>query len=130
MKKIKRIGAVMIYANQPERLAQWYDKHLGIETSYYEKDAFYQGEVPDETTNGSIHFGIFQAEQKLDENHHAIMINYQTDDLDNLVEQLKAAGIEIEKTLNEDYGRFVYIRDPEGNAVELYEEATDPEKNN
>lgn len=118
----------MIYANDPEKLAQWYDKHLGIETSYYEKDGFYQGDVGDETANNVVHFGIFQAEQKLSENHHAIMINYQTDDLDKLVEQLKADGIEIEKTLNEYYGRFAYIRDPEGNAVELYEEAENSEE--
>lgn len=128
MKRIKRIGAVMIYANQPETLAQWYDKHLGIKTSYSEKDNFYQGDVTDEATNSTIHFGIYQAEQPLSDNYHAIMINYQTDDLDKLVEQLKGDGVTVEKTQNEDYGRFAYIRDPEGNPIELYEESANAEQ--
>lgn len=117
----------MIYANQPETLARWYDEHLGIETSYVEKDDFYNGDIKDEATGDTIHFGIFQAEQKLFGKHHAIMINYQTDDLDKMLEQLKADGVTIEKTQNEDYGRFAYIRDPEGNPIELYEEAANSE---
>lgn len=118
----------MIYANQPEKLAQWYDKHLGIETTYVEDDDFYHGDVKDEATGDAIHFGIFQAEQKLSDNHHAVMINYQTDDLDKMIEQLKADDVTIEKTQDEDYGRFAYIRDPEGNPIELYEEAANSEE--
>ena len=42
-------------------------------------------------------------------------------DLQPFLEQLKADGIEIEKTEDFDYGRFAWIKDPEGNRIELYQ---------
>lgn len=52
------------------------------------------------------------------------MINYRVDDLDALLEQLLAAGIEIDpKRENSDYGRFAWIVDPEGNRIELWQSA-------
>jgi predicted enzyme related to lactoylglutathione lyase len=37
------------------------------------------------------------------------------------VAQLKADGIVVEKTEDFDYGRFAWIKDPEGNRIELYQ---------
>jgi len=42
-------------------------------------------------------------------------------ELQPFLEQLKADGIEIEKTEDFDYGKFAWIRDPEGNRIELYQ---------
>ena len=47
------------------------------------------------------------------------MINYRVRDLKAFLDQLKADGIEIEKTEDFDYGRFAWIKDPEGNKIEL-----------
>jgi predicted enzyme related to lactoylglutathione lyase len=129
MEKIKGIGAVMIYANQPAELAQWYFAQLGIETSLNDEDGFYYGDIKDQASGYTVHFGIFAAEKKLAEDNHALMVNYRIDNLDEFLSQLKTDGIVIEKTLNTDYGRFAYIRDPEGNPIELYEESSKPEDN-
>lgn len=128
MNKIKGIGAVMIYANQPAELAEWYLANLGIETSLNEEDGFYYGDVKDEAAGYTVHFGIFAAEKRLSDEHHALMINYRTDDLDGFLAELKSAGITVEKTLDTDYGRFAYIRDPEGNPIELYQELSSDNK--
>jgi predicted enzyme related to lactoylglutathione lyase len=51
-------------------------------------------------------------------------INFRVDDLDAMVEQLRAAGVDVEVDM-EDYpnGRFAQLSDPEGNAVQLWEPA-------
>jgi predicted enzyme related to lactoylglutathione lyase len=50
------------------------------------------------------------------------MINYRVDDLDGLLEALKADGVEVDpKREDSEYGRFAWIADPEGNRIELWE---------
>jgi glyoxylase I family protein len=50
------------------------------------------------------------------------MINFRVASLDAMVEQLRAAGIEV-KVDPESYpnGRFAQLRDPEGNPIQLWE---------
>jgi predicted enzyme related to lactoylglutathione lyase len=50
------------------------------------------------------------------------MINFRVSDLDAMVKQLRAAGIEV-KVNPEQYpnGRFARLHDPEGNPIELWE---------
>jgi predicted enzyme related to lactoylglutathione lyase len=38
-----------------------------------------------------------------------------------MLEQLRGAGIVIEKVEDYDYGRFAWVSDPEGNRIELWE---------
>ena len=50
------------------------------------------------------------------------MINYIVDDLDALLDRLRQEGIKIDaKRMNESYGRFAWIYDPDGNKIELWE---------
>jgi predicted enzyme related to lactoylglutathione lyase len=50
------------------------------------------------------------------------MINYRVDDLDELLSQLKASGIEpVGGPDSDDNGKFAWIMDPDGNKVELWE---------
>ena len=50
------------------------------------------------------------------------MINYRVDDLDALLEELAAARVWIDpKRQNESYGRFAWIKDCDGNRVELWQ---------
>jgi predicted enzyme related to lactoylglutathione lyase len=60
------------------------------------------------------------------EGSQAVMINYRVDDLDALLEQLAAAGVWIDpQRLNESYGRFAWIKDCDGNRVELWQPLAD-----
>ena len=55
------------------------------------------------------------------------MINYIVDDLDALLDRLKEEGVKIDaKRLNESYGRFAWIYDPDGNKIELWQPAAKP----
>jgi predicted enzyme related to lactoylglutathione lyase len=50
------------------------------------------------------------------------MINYRVDNLDEMIAQLRADGIEIiQGPESHENGKFAWIMDPEGNKVELWE---------
>ena len=49
-------------------------------------------------------------------------VNYHVADIDAMVAQLEAEGVTVEERMDESYGRFAWIHDPEGNRIELYQE--------
>ena len=50
------------------------------------------------------------------------MINYRVQNIEGLVEQLKANGVTVvDEITTYDYGKFVHIMDHEGNKIELWE---------
>ncbi len=55
------------------------------------------------------------------------MMNYIVDDMDALLDRLKQEGVKIDdKRMNEAYGRFAWIYDPDGNKIELWQPAAKP----
>jgi predicted enzyme related to lactoylglutathione lyase len=50
------------------------------------------------------------------------MLNYRVDDLDGLLKALREEGVEIDPRREDyDYGRFAWIKDLDGNRIELWE---------
>ena len=50
------------------------------------------------------------------------MINYRVQNIESLVQELKAGGVTIcDEIVAYDYGKFVHIMDLEGNKIELWE---------
>ena len=50
------------------------------------------------------------------------MLNYRVANLDAMLAQFGAAGVEVENRIeDESYGRFGWATDPEGNRFELWE---------
>ena len=50
------------------------------------------------------------------------MINYRVADLGAVLDRLRGLGVNVEKTQDESYGRFAWVRDPDGNRIELYQQ--------
>jgi predicted enzyme related to lactoylglutathione lyase len=52
----------------------------------------------------------------------SFMVNYRVCDLDAMLAQLRAAGVQVEERVEDyDYGRFGWAVDPEGNRFELWQ---------
>ncbi len=122
MARVTGIGGIFLKARDPKALSAWYAQHLGIQLSEWGGAQFmWSDEVP--PTTGSTAWNIFPADTKyFGPGNQSAMINYRVDDLDALLAQLTAAGVEIDpKRENADYGRFAWITDPEGNRVELWQ---------
>jgi predicted enzyme related to lactoylglutathione lyase len=120
------IGGVFIYANDARALSNWYAHHFGMRIETYEDGKVYGTEfkyrrLSDSSKIDSTVFSISQSKTQLPADRRECVVNYRVHDLSAFLAQLKADGIEPEKTEDYDYGRFAWIRDPEGNRIELYQ---------
>jgi catechol 2,3-dioxygenase-like lactoylglutathione lyase family enzyme len=118
MERVHGIGAVMIFAREPARLAQWYADHLGIVTELDESDGNHYGGV--ENGKASFRFGIYPGKLSAGTDL-PIMVNYKVTSLDQIKHQLIKQGVAIERELEAHGEKFLYVRDPEGNPIELWE---------
>jgi predicted enzyme related to lactoylglutathione lyase len=126
MARVTGIGGVFLKASDPKTLSAWYAEHLGIQLADYGGATFlWSDEVP--ATTGMTTWSLFPSTSKhFGEGPQQAMINYRVDNLDELLEQLTAAGVTIDpKRESASYGKFAWIVDPEGNRVELWEPLVD-----
>ena len=120
--RVTGVGGVFFRSSNPEATRAWYSKHLGISSQswgavfpFREHDApqvegFLAWSVSPENTT---YFG---------ESGQRFMLNYRVRDLDALLEQLRAEGVTFEKPPeNSELGKFGWIRDGDGNRVELWQ---------
>lgn len=120
------IGGVFLYANDAKALSNWYAHHFGMRIETYEDGKVYGTEfkyrrLSDSSKVDSTVFSISQSKTPLPAERRECVVNYRVRDLSGFLEQLKADGVAIEKTEDYDYGRFAWVRDPEGNRIELYQ---------
>ncbi len=122
MARVTGIGGIFLKAKDPKALGAWYAEHLGFTVKPGEGACFFwKDEVPEGT--GMTTWSTFPEHTKyFGPGDQRAMVNYRVDDLDALLEQLAAAGVEIDpKRDNYDFGRFAWIVDPEGNRIELWQ---------
>ena len=109
-------------ANSPAALKAWYSKNLGIRMGT-DGSVFEWRQGMDSTKKGFTIWAPFKETTKyFQPSEKQFMINYRVEGLDQLLAQMKAAGIlptdSVEKV---SYGKFVHLMDPEGNKIELWE---------
>ena len=120
------MGGLFFRAKDPEGLAAWYKEQLGVGGGCVAEG------VEDEANQwvwfvrgGPMVFQPFKADSDYFAADKAFMINLRVSDLDGLLGKLRDAGIEVITKPEWDdpmLGRFARIHDPEGNAVELWEQ--------
>ena len=54
------------------------------------------------------------------------MINLRVDDLDGFIELLKSRDIEVLDSVDEGYGKFAWVLDPNGMKIELWQQIEAP----
>lgn len=122
MKKVTGIGGVFFKCKDPNKITEWYKKHLGFDATQYGAN-FEWRQAADPTKKGSTQWGPFaDTTTYFEPSTKDFMINYRVENLEALVEQLKREGVTIVDNIEAfDYGKFVHIIDVEGNKVELWE---------
>jgi predicted enzyme related to lactoylglutathione lyase len=118
MAKAVGIGGIFLRAHDPQALAAWYATHLGIPAQDGGSLAFDGPEAA-----GMTVFAHFPSDTKyFGDGPQQSMVNFRVDDLDQLLDQLAAAGVRIDPHRDDyAYGRFAWIWDPEDNRVELWQ---------
>lgn len=119
MEKVTGIGGIFFRAKDPKALSAWYETRLGINAAPTDMEM-----VPWRTTEGVVVFAPFAADTDYFPLAQQVMVNFRVADMDAMLAQLRAAGIEPFNEMRMDgIGRFAHIHDPEGHAVELWEPA-------
>jgi lactoylglutathione lyase len=104
----------------------WYAQNLGLPTSDY-GTTFDWIDADNSEIKGSTTWSPFPQNTKYFEpSTKDFMINFRVENIESLVEELKANGVTvIDEIATYEYGKFVHILDPEGNALELWEPAAE-----
>ena len=108
------IGGFFFRADDHKALAAWYNQHFGINDEangwIWNQDA------------GPTVFSPFKRDSDYFDAKQQFMLNLRVQDIDGLLKKLEADGVRIDpKRQDEDYGKFAWVYDPEGNKIELWE---------
>jgi predicted enzyme related to lactoylglutathione lyase len=124
MERVTGIGGVFFKARDPRGLLEWYREHLGSQSEEGGDAVVFrwkETEGPDRP--GSTTWAIFPWDTTyLGRAESHSMINYRVARLGPMLEQLRAAGVDVDERIAEsEFGRFGWATDPEGNRFELWE---------
>ena len=124
MERVTGIGGVFVRAQDPTGLQRWYQDKLGVPVGEHGETVFEWREADSPENLGQTVWSLFPQETTyFAPSRASCMINYRVDNLERMLAQLREAGVTIEGELNEEYGKFAWVMDPEGNKIELWEPA-------
>ena len=126
MPLIDGIGGVFMFSTDPQRLAEWYQKSLGLEDGPSKATALSSSpstiaKTTTQTPKTKTVWAILPATEDKPAGTPPFQINYRVPDMGQMISHLRAGGIQIEKAENYPWGRFAWLRDPDGNRVELFQ---------
>lgn len=124
------IGGVFFKSENQKELYVWYEKHLGFKRVPREGMRFHWRLAGEGGAAHSTTWAIFPKTTKyFDPGRSDLMLNYIVDDLDAILKRLEAEGVRIDpKRETDEAGRFAWIFDSDGNKVELWEPAKEPQR--
>ena len=120
--RIVGIGGIFFKSANRDPMREWYSKHLGVADKG--SGAMLPWRQHDDPQKEHVTvWSVFPATTTYFEPGQApFMINYIVDDMDALLARLEREGVKIDpKRMDESYGRFAWIYDPDGNKIELWQ---------
>jgi predicted enzyme related to lactoylglutathione lyase len=117
MERVTGIGGVFIRGSGAARLRSWYAEHLGIEPADWGGHVFEWGD------GGTTTWAVFDGDSAyFGRPEQMSMVNFRVGDLDAMLAQLRASGVEVIDAVEEsEQGRFGWAVDVEGNRFELWQ---------
>ena len=114
--RVTGIGGVFFRAKHREQLASWYQEVLDLPVTDTASAQL-----------GNTVWAAFDADTGyFGPSRQAYMVNYRVDDLDAALRRLRQVGATVAPEVQEDdYGRFSWAEDPEGNRFELWQPSPD-----
>ena len=121
-KKVTGIGGIFFKSDNPEKIKEWYSRHLGLVTNEY-GSVFEFRKTDEPEKKGYLNWSPFNNDTTyIEPSKKDFMINYRVEDLEELLYGLKESGVQILGEMETyEYGKFAHIMDPEGNKIELWE---------
>ncbi len=119
--RVTGFGGLFFKSADPEKLYQWYEKHLGIKRTEY--GVMFKWADDPEAAEGFTVWSIFPETTKyFGPGKAAFMMNLRVEGLKELLAKLRSEGVSVDEKYEEtEYGNFGWIMDPDGNRIELWE---------
>jgi predicted enzyme related to lactoylglutathione lyase len=121
--KVIGVGGIFFRSPDPAKLGDWYRDVLGISVESWgdtRGTSFAPGDMP--PNSFTVWSAFTKDTQYFGNSGQAYMINLVVDDLELVLSKVSAAGGTVLPDREDaDYGRFGWIKDPDGNRVELWE---------
>jgi glyoxylase I family protein len=116
MERVTGIGGLFFRSSNPAASARWYSECLGIDAGGEGESGVWQQSA------GPTVFAPFTSDTDYFPERNGWMLNLRVTDLDAMVAQLRATGVDVQITFeDESLGRFARLSDPDGNPIELWE---------
>jgi len=119
--RVTGLGGVFYVVKDPKATRKWYREVLGLDGEYGPQLAW--SDEPMEHPYSLI--SQFKDDEYIKPGHGGFMINLRVHNLDGFVDELKAKGVEVLDSVDEGYGKFAWILDPDGVKIELWEQVED-----
>ena len=130
MAKITGIGGVFFQSKDSKALAEWYQKVLGLTLEPWGGAILRWKEDKAEDGGCTVWNAMAKGSEKFAPSQSGFMFNYRIDDMAKMIEQIKANGVSIlQGPESHENGKFLWIVDPDGNKVELWEPKIWDDKN-
>ncbi len=116
------LGGIFFRAQNPSKLSEWYRRHLGLKIT--QNTALFAWRSSKQSKRlGYTVWAPFPADTKYFRNSRKqFMINYRVKNLDQVLAKLRRERVKVARKVEDlEYGRFAWVRDPEGNWLELWQ---------
>ncbi|MCB0008323.1 MAG: hypothetical protein KDE04_17785 [Anaerolineales bacterium] len=128
MAEVQGIGGVFIDSQDAVALARWYEEVLGIQMEGHpDGSSFYRVFPTRDAASGILRgnpvFAINQAEGDLATGSRGFTLNLRVDDFEAFMADMRTKGVAVDdNVIIWEQGKHGWIRDLDGNRIELYEE--------
>lgn len=114
--KIKGFGGVFWRTKDIDTLKKWYREVLNMSMDDW------SGTILTQDSESEIVFSLFKEDNDYFPKEQPVMLNFQVEQIDSWIEHFKKLGVPLVKDPEKsEYGTFVWISDPEGRWIELWE---------
>jgi len=116
MMKINGFGGIFWRTKNINDLKKWYKETLHISMEEWNGTI-----IKPESDNETI-FSLFKEESDYFPKEQSVMLNFQVDNAKEWIEHFKKIGVTLLKEPEiSEYGTFVWIADPDGRWIEIWE---------
>ena len=123
-RRVTGLGGVFFKVKDPAKIKEWYSKHLNLPMNEYGVSfRWIDPEDKDAKEPAQTIWSPFKSDTKyFQPGDQSFMLNYRVENLVELINTLREEGVQVVGDIvDESYGKFGWILDPEGNKIELWE---------
>ncbi|MEO4053924.1 glyoxalase [Solibacillus sp. CAU 1738] len=113
---IKGFGGIFWRTKNLDVIKKWYSEVLMIEIDNW------NGTIIKPQLGNETIFSFFTEDDSYFPIEQQVMLNFQVHNLDETIQHLEQIGVPLAKeTEISEFGKFLWIKDPEGRLIELWE---------